>query len=202
MISRNKENLNKKVLVSIEIAQNKKLSLKSKGLLLYMLSCEDNYNFSSQILQRDTGTKRDTIENCLQELETFGYIKKEVKRINGRFYSQISVFEQPIRETTEKDSCIKTGYIYVVKMGMHYKIGISANPKKRLKEFTILPYELETILCEKVFDYQNIEKELHEHFDKKCIRGEWFELNENDLSYIRGYIANKIVDIKENGLRN
>lgn len=202
MINRIEENNNSKVFVSNEIAKNKNLSLRAKGLLLYMLSCENEHNFSSQTLQKETGNKRDTIENCLQELETFGYIRKEVKRVNGRFYSEISVFEQPLKEKTENNRCIEVGYIYVVKMGIHYKIGISVNPKKRLKEFTILPYELETVLCEKVFDYQTIEKELHEHFDRKCVRGEWFELDEQDLAYIRGYIANKIVDIKENGLRN
>lgn len=84
----------------------------------------------------------------------------------------------------------KIGYVYLVKLDKHYKIGISKSPNDRLKEFTLLPYELETVLIEKVKGYDKREKELHEHFANKRVRGEWFELNEEDVVYIKQYLKN------------
>lgn len=80
------------------------------------------------------------------------------------------------------------GYVYVCRLDKHYKIGISKNPHSRLQEFTLLPYELETVLIEKVNGYDKREKELHEHFADKRVRGEWFELNEEDIEYIKEYL--------------
>lgn len=80
------------------------------------------------------------------------------------------------------------GYVYVVKLDKHYKIGISKSPETRLKEFTLLPYELEHILIAKIKGYEVREKELHEHFADKRVRGEWFELNEEDIEYIKEYL--------------
>lgn len=85
----------------------------------------------------------------------------------------------------QKKNC---GYVYLVKLDKHYKIGISVSPDERLKEFTLLPYELENILILKVKDYDKREKELHEHFADKRVRGEWFELNEEDIEYIKEYL--------------
>lgn len=82
----------------------------------------------------------------------------------------------------------RIGYVYVVKLDKHYKIGISKTPESRLKEFTLLPYELETIILERVIDYDKREKELHEHFADKRVRGEWFLLDNNDIEYIKNYL--------------
>lgn len=82
----------------------------------------------------------------------------------------------------------EVGYVYLVKMGEHYKIGISKSPEKRLGEFTKLPNELEKICVVKVKGYKRIEEYLHEHFADKRVRGEWFELNEEDIEYIKEYL--------------
>ena len=33
----------------------------------------------------------------------------------------------------------------------------------------------------------NREKELHDHFANKRVKGEWYNLNKNDLKYIKNY---------------
>lgn len=87
------------------------------------------------------------------------------------------------------------GYVYLVKLDKHYKIGISLTPDSRLKEFTLLPYPLEYICIEKVYSYKQIEKELHRIYASKNVRGEWFELNDDDVKSIVEYItARKIVE--------
>ncbi|MCB1194398.1 MAG: GIY-YIG nuclease family protein, partial [Leptospiraceae bacterium] len=47
-----------------------------------------------------------------------------------------------------------------------------------------LPRE-ETIILKETKNYHLTERELHEKFMHKRIRGEWFQLNERDLKYIR-----------------
>lgn len=90
--------------------------------------------------------------------------------------------------TAEKKPVEQNGYVYVIKMENSYKIGISKTPKSRLQAFTSLPYKVDTIMVEKVIGYDKREKELHEHFADKRVRGEWFELNEEDIEYIKKYL--------------
>lgn len=42
--------------------------------------------------------------------------------------------------------------------------------------------------CEKVNNYEVVEKELHNHFKKQHIRGEWFKLNNEDIDFIKTYL--------------
>lgn len=83
------------------------------------------------------------------------------------------------------------GYVYLVKMGNDYKIGISKNPKTRLGEFTKLPIELEQICVEKVQGYKLVEEELHNHFIDKRKRGEWFVLNNADIEFVKNYLTER-----------
>ena len=78
-----------------DIPRNKGLSLRAKGLLWYMLSCKDDWYFSAQQLQKETNTKKDSVESALKELEKFGYLKRETKREKGRFQVKFYIYEQP-----------------------------------------------------------------------------------------------------------
>ena len=66
--------------------------------------------------------------------------------------------------------------------GVH-KIGKSINPQ--IRERT-LQSEVPTIELVHVID-EDIEKHLHEKFSAKRIRGEWFNLSNNDLNYITSW---------------
>ena len=83
----------------------------------------------------------------------------------------------------------KAGYVYVIINGNGlYKIGKSLNPEQRLKSLTL--GDKGKILIKNHYKYQNyneIEKELHVIFNSKKISGEWFELNEQDLEFIKKY---------------
>lgn len=85
------------------------------------------------------------------------------------------------------------GFVYLVKMGEHYKIGISIYPDVRLKEFTQLPHPLEKILAIRVRDYKYCEEELHKIFAKKRVRGEWFSLEEKDIAFVKDYLQKRKV---------
>lgn len=177
------------------------LSLSAKGLLCYLLSFPDNWDFTITKIAQGTQTKRGRLESALSELGKFGYIHRTQFSSCGNSGRYIDVYEDPLlydeknargclRGKNVNNSC-ESGYVYVIKMGDHYKIGISIEPSRRLKEFTKLPHEIETIICDYKKGYKEIEKELHEKYLPKRERGEWFKLEEEDIVEIKEYLSKK-----------
>lgn len=78
------------------VIRDKRLSLKARGLLAYMLSC--NWELNARKLQQETGEKRTVIENALKELQEFGYLKIIKSKVKGKFTIEFNVYEQPIKE--------------------------------------------------------------------------------------------------------
>lgn len=76
------------------------------------------------------------------------------------------------------------GYIYVLKVGDMYKIGKSVSPRGRIGTLkTACPFEIEVFAVYKTIDLHRTEKMLHDVFSEKRIRGEWFKLDKEDLSF-------------------
>lgn len=135
----------------------------------------------------DTGFEEfDYCPDCGEKLN-FEEIKE---RINKAIYRALSDLRRR-KEKNNKTKIYNDGYVYLVKLDKHYKIGISISPESRLQEFTLLPYPLEDICIEKVKNYKQVEKELHKIYTKKRVRGEWFSLDENDIEFIKNYLSEK-----------
>ena len=67
-----------------------------------------------------------------------------------------------------------------------HKIGHSRNPENRIKTFNVkLPFEVEFIKVIKVRDMKGMERKLHKYFENKRINGEWFNLDPEDVEYIK-----------------
>lgn len=79
------------------------------------------------------------------------------------------------------------GYVYLLKSAIqYYKIGRAIDPDNRLQTFTVkLPFEVEYEYVIKTKDRYALENELHRRFARKRIRGEWFDLNADDVIYIK-----------------
>lgn len=79
-----------------------------------------------------------------------------------------------------------TDYIYAIGHPHGYvKIGRSKDPQHRLKNHqTSTPYELWIIVQIPVTDGEKIERELHEEFSNRHVRGEWFELLDEDYDLL------------------
>lgn len=93
---------------------------------------------------------------------------------------------------------MEIGYIYVMKMDSFYKIG-KTKDKKRFGEYTRLPIEPEYLIVSKVYDYHNLEKQLHTIYKSKKTRDncEWYVLSDNDIDEIRQFIKKyEIIDDK------
>ena len=90
--------------------------------------------------------------------------------------------------------------IYVIKCREFYKIGVTNCVERRHKGIGILlPFDMELVLnfkpslskldkYDKRREVRRIEKFLHHHFQMKRVKGEWFLLNEEDLSIIPSLI--------------
>lgn len=81
-----------------------------------------------------------------------------------------------------------SGYVYVIKNGFTYKIGITQNMKKRMQSYrkteNAFPYKI--VFCHRVAKYKEVEKLLHRKFEHQKIGTgrEWFKLSDDDLSKI------------------
>lgn len=86
-------------------------------------------------------------------------------------------------------------YVYLmVNNGTGYiKIGTSKNPRHR--ERTLHSQEPTIFVIALWCCDKKIEKELHEKFKSKRIRGEWFDLNLRDLKNIEEYMIKRITEI-------
>lgn len=77
------------------------------------------------------------------------------------------------------------GFVYLIAddSGNAYKIGVTKSSiNKRIKQLSIgNASELNTIGLYKTKYPFWIEKQLHKHFIKQHIRGEWYDLSDNDI---------------------
>lgn len=81
----------------------------------------------------------------------------------------------------------KKGHIYLLKSAHgHYKIGRSINAENRASLLDIeLPFAIELIHYFTVPDMAKAESELHTMFADKRLNGEWFNLTDEDVNYIK-----------------
>jgi|DEB19_MinimDraft_3_1074340.scaffolds.fasta_scaffold82528_1 hypothetical protein len=110
--------------------------------------------------------------------------------INGMNNDSYSVYLKMINEyighkTEEKDN---NGFVYLMRDNRNnfIKIGFSKKPEYREKTLQSEVPDIEMIYYERAS--MKIEKELHNAFTEKRIRGEWFNLDKHDINWIKDYI--------------
>ena len=83
--------------------QDKKLSLKAKGLLSYMLSLPDDWDYSLKGLTTGCRDGIDSVRSTVRELEANGYLRRsKVRDARGRIVDyNYEVFELPQKEPAE-----------------------------------------------------------------------------------------------------
>jgi hypothetical protein len=88
--------------------REREMSLKAKGLLSLMLSLPDDWDYSINGLCTLSKDGYESVMNGLQELETFGYLKRE-RSIDekGRFAGyDYDIFEKPFTENPQTEKPI------------------------------------------------------------------------------------------------
>ena len=84
---------------------------------------------------------------------------------------------------------ITSVYVMIDKNTGYYKIGRSINPRKRERTLQSEKPTIEMLFHHDARIYD--EKNLHDMFQDKRVRGEWFDLSGSDLSAIHEYFNNK-----------
>lgn len=128
--------------------QDKKLSYKAKGLLSFMLSLPEDWDYSINGLVAISKEEVKAIKNILQELQKYGYlvIKKKQNEI-GQFEYDYLIYEYPEYQKgdmdlgeVEKDTQINTNIIITNKQ-------IDKDDKTKISSFFI-PEEHNTLTLE------------------------------------------------------
>lgn len=94
------------VVIDKEAAHDASLSWKAKGLLLYMLSMPDDWEFYVSELKNHASDGRDSTASGLKELEKAGYLVKTKKRDEeGKFKGyDYNLFEIPLPENGKPEN--------------------------------------------------------------------------------------------------
>jgi len=89
------------------------------------------------------------------------------------------------------------GYIYILKGGDYYKIGLSKNVDQRITQISpAMPFEVEIIHIILAEDMYKAEKYLHRIFAEKRANGEWFRLDTSDVELLQQVYK---IRLNENG---
>lgn len=111
--------------------------------------------------------------------EVFNRMRHDMKAIRSGAYKK-----QAPNSSKKSDP----GYVYLLKnMEGTYKIGKAKNPEDRLKTFTVkLPFRVEYTCIIPSHDMAELERDLHDLFKHKRVNGEWFNLDPDDVEFIKG----------------
>jgi len=78
------------------------------------------------------------------------------------------------------------GYVYVLQGGPYYKIGRTNDVDRRISQISPkMPFETKLIYVLATRDMYTLESELHKRFADRRANGEWFELEPEDVWYIK-----------------
>jgi len=183
-------------MVNKEVLKDVRLSWKSKGLLVYLLSLPDDWKIYESELVKHSSDGIASLKTCIKELKTFGYIKKEKYRNNnGEFNGyEYWIYENPDRKrfsdlgetdtgemtTTNKDSTyiestnIESTNIYTV-----------AKATGKVKEFVKIYEETFNI------PYRKITIDEFTHDDIISLDIYDFSIRVNEFFKLMGYDKNK-----------
>lgn len=89
------------------------------------------------------------------------------------------------KESTYKIA--RPGFVYLIRSASgYYKIGRTKNPDDRIATFSVkLPFEVEYEHLIETTDMYQLEKDLHARFADRRVNGEWFDLTDDDVAYVK-----------------
>lgn len=116
------------------------------------------------------------------------------------FNKETKRFNHHINKSKEWKNSGTSGWVYILEGEESYKIGRSKDPWKRQNQIGIkLPFEVELIYTTYSLHHKELEKSLHERFNDKRLNGEWFDLEDEDIEFIKTVTSSRF-DQKEKEL--
>lgn len=81
------------------------------------------------------------------------------------------------------------GYLYLLECEGRYKVGLSKDVERRIKELNRKPFKLKLITKSRLLDEAyTYEQKLHRTLDKYRIEGEWYLLDKDTIEYVKNRI--------------
>lgn len=81
------------------------------------------------------------------------------------------------------DAIDEPGYVYIMRAGGRYKIGVSRDVESRLRSIaTASPFPVSLVYAEQSPDPYGLERDIHQRLADHRVHGEWFELDTLTLS--------------------
>lgn len=128
--------------------------------------------------------------NARQELNGLLNSRYATPRQKERAQEILGELDEWVRKGRKKEAKRKPrpGFIYLLCGAGYYKIGLSKNVDKRITKIAPkMPFEVELVHTIETDDMEKAERFLHEKFADKRTKGEWFELDEADMAWIRAW---------------
>ena len=130
--------------------------------------------------------KEDVVE-LISRLQVFvdNATEEEIKEHNEQLLKDYNKPPESNKKKADTKKVIE-GHIYLIKADNGLvKIGKTTDLEMRLDHFTAkLPYEVKLLHSIHTNDHTKLERNLHELFEHKRKRGEWFDLNEKEIRYV------------------
>jgi hypothetical protein len=170
----------------IQIAQNKKLSLEEIGFIVHLITMPESGK-GGRLGFHELGflaNNTDFMVSVFHEYINKGYIKVGKRRhvLTKKYYDDCNGLNVKNEKTENK----KTLFVYLMhdeSTGL-YKIGKSYNPSNREKTLCA-QIPLLRLLHKTESRTPNMEKSLHKKYANKRVRGEWFNLTQEEVEYIK-----------------
>lgn len=84
-------------------------------------------------------------------------------------------------------------HVYIMRCGSYYKIGVSKDPERRVRELDKRPYNIELIFTSSATEYAyKIERCLQEWLEEYKVGGEWYYFPHGMVETIRQEIIYEI----------
>lgn len=104
----NLKNLEKYQAIPTRFLEEKTMSLRAKGLLTHIYSLPNFWDYTMQGLCKITGTGIKQMRSTIEELELFGYLKREMIRAeSGKIDYEYIVYVNPIPFSKRKPLSFK-----------------------------------------------------------------------------------------------
>ena len=92
-------------------------------------------------------------------------------------------------DNTKQKVTKSKGYLYLLECEGKYKLGLSKDVERRIKELNQKPFKLKLITKSRLLDEVYIyEQKLHQTLDKYRIKGEWYLLDKDTIEYVKNRI--------------
>jgi hypothetical protein len=118
-----------------------------------------------------------------------------IEKHNGELYESHNL-HQPVKTKEPlplKAKIALKGFVYLIKYGSSnlYKIGLSKNPKERLKQLqSAIPENLFLLHTIEASNMMELEAYFHQMFSHCRARSEWFELTDDEVLIFKNYTEN------------